>query len=134
MKAECDKATTERDKALRDPSDLSQSTTPRASMSSTPRPDLSQSSTPRPNPPHQDLSQVSTPRPNPPCPDLSQSSTPRPDPSKSSSWQSSSVLQHNAKDQDGLRTAKVGIYTYTITPQDLKIEQEAFVAGEGVRN
>ena len=33
---------------------------------------------------------------------------------------------------DGLRTVSVGSYTYTITPEDLKMEQQAFEAGEGV--
>ena len=33
---------------------------------------------------------------------------------------------------DGLQTVSVGSYTYTITPEDLKMEQQAFEASEGV--
>ena len=33
----------------------------------------------------------------------------------------------------GLRTVSVGAYSYTISPDDLQREQQAFEAGEGVR-
>ena len=32
-----------------------------------------------------------------------------------------------------LRTVTIGSYKYTITPEDLQLEQQAFEAGEGVR-
>ena len=33
----------------------------------------------------------------------------------------------------GLQTISIGAYSYTITPDDLQREQQAFEAGEGVR-
>lgn len=33
---------------------------------------------------------------------------------------------------NALRTVSIGKYTYTITPGDLQLEQQAFVAAEGV--
>jgi hypothetical protein len=42
------------------------------------------------------------------------------------------TTENNFKPELGRVTS--GGYTYTLTPADLKLEQEAFQAGEGVRH
>ena len=41
-------------------------------------------------------------------------------------------VETNGGESDGLQAVTCGKYTYTITSRDLKMEQEAFEAGEGV--
>ena len=41
-------------------------------------------------------------------------------------------VETNGVESNGLRVVTCGKYTYAITSTDLKMEQEAFEAGEGV--